>query len=407
MEMERRKIKVLWVGDYNCPTGFSEVNTNLLHRLKNDPEIDLHVLACNYHGQYPVFPSYFPVYGCYSDYAQNEIVDVFDKVKPDLLFTLNDGYVLPLYQRLLGGRLNNCWWIGYTVFDGTPIARWKDTLKHIDEVIFPTNWQKEQILKVMPELKCRTISHGVDINKFKPVEIDVIKKYKSETLGKDNNDAFVFGMVAKNFERKRYPELIQAFAIFKHKSGIKFDRNPMLVLYPTSSKGQFNLINMVNVSGCKDGDVAIVSPPDSQGLTDDEMNLLYNSFDVNCLISIGEGFGLPTINAAACGKLTIAMDNSVQSELSKYFPMCLVSTDGQSPTWFGLDMEQIRYIPDCNKLAKTMCDVYYKFQDINIVDSIKSQAIKGAKHFEWNNIAEEFRLLIKSYAGRCKKVMVI
>lgn len=409
--MERRKIKVLWVGDYNCPTGFAEVNKNILHRLVPDEDFEFHVLAVNRECMDPVYPIYFPIYECKSKYAMDDIVEVFDKVNPDILFTLNDGYVMPIYQKLLGERLNTCSWIGYITFDGLPIALWRESLNHMDAVVFPTEWQRQEINKIMPSLKCEVISYGVNNKVFKPVENDVIKNYKKAMLGDKNEDAFVFSMIAKNFERKRYPELIQAFTIFKYKSGIKFTRNPMLVLYPTGDRGSFSLEHMAKVAGIKDNDMAIMHCNSKFGLPDSEMNLLYNMMDVNCLISIGEGYGLPTINAAACGKPTIAMENSVQPELSKIFPMVLVPTEGQAPTWFGLDMEQIRYTPDVKVLAHALADTYYNCVLAPDADeynkSIYDMATNAAKSLDWDDIAKQFSVLLKRNIDKNKKVQVV
>jgi len=409
--MGTKRIKVLWVGDYNCPTGFAEVNKNILHRLVGGDDFEFHVLAVNRECPDPVYPIYFPIYECKTTYALGEIAEVFDKVKPDILFTLNDGHVMPLYQKILGARLDTCSWIGYITFDGTPIARWRDALNHMDAVIFPTEWQKQEINKIMPSLKCKVISYGVNTKIFKPVEKDIIKHYKKYMLGDQNEDAFIFGMVAKNFERKRYPELIQAFTIFKYKSGIKFTREPILVLCPTHARGQFNLENMAKIAGAKDNDIVIIQTNSAFGLPDEEMNLIYNMMDVNCLISIGEGYGLPTINAAACGKPTIAMDNSVQHELSKTFPMVLVPTDGQPPTWFGMDMEQIRFTPNCKVLAQALADTYYNCvmeQDADEYNKgIYDMAFNAAKALDWDNIAPQFADVIKECVGKNKKVQVV
>ncbi len=51
-------------------------------------------------------------------------------------------------------------------------------------------------------------------------------------------------------------------------------------------------------------------------MTEPELNLLYNMCDVFLLMS-GEGFGLPTIEAMACGKPVILMDHSASTELGR------------------------------------------------------------------------------------------
>ncbi len=410
--METKKIKVLWVGDYNCPTGFAEVSKNILHLMADDDRFDISVLAVNCLTEDVHYPVWFPIYYAKSKYGMDEIAETFDKVQPDILITLNDGYVMPMYHRLLGVRLNKCSWIGYITFDGLPIARWKETLKHMDVVAVPTEWQRQELNKVMPALDVKVLPYGVNTKYYHKLPKQEVDDYKLAMLGEEHKNDFIFGMVGKNFERKRYPELIQAFAIFKYKSKLQFPRNPLLVLFPTHSKGQFNLDNVAKVAGTKPGDVAIINSDSPFGLTDTQMNKIYNMFDINCLISIGEGFGLPTVNAAACGKPTIAMDNSVQGELSTKIPMALVSTDEQSPVWFGMDMEQVRYVPDCKVLAHALRDMYYNMvlapdaEQSN--NEVSNQAIAAVEtYFTWDDKAELLSKWIIDEVNRDKRVAVI
>lgn len=402
---KKNKKKILFVGEYNYPSGFGEVSKNLLHRLDLE-KYDITVLALNYNGHEPVFPALFPVYGTHSPYGINEIAKVFDQVKPDILWTLNDGYVMPNYVQTLGReRLNSCHWCSYIVFDGLPInMKWAEMTKHMDTVIFPTPWQRDEMKKVLPN-DYKIIWHGTS-DKYFPLPEEEVRQYKKEMFGEEHQDDFIFGMVARNFQRKRFPELIQAFGKFKNSMGIKFEKNPMLVLYTSDdARGEIRLNNVSVLGGCKAGDVAVVIPPTAKGMSDEDMNKLYNCFDVNCLISIGEGYGLPTNNAASCGKLTMAMDNSVQPTLAKIFPMVIVP-NAMQPTFFPHDMEQNRYLPNIDVLAKHLELAYIKMQDKAFADKVKTQALETAKELSWDNIVKEWEELFDSINGN-KKMTVI
>ena len=403
-EKPNKKIKLLWVSDYNTPTGYGEVSENILHRL--DPnKYDIQVLACNYNGIAPIHPSRFPVWGCHSPYATNELTTVFDEVKPDVLFTLNDGYVMPMYYNLLRKRLDKCKWVSYVVFDGAPLDHWPAVLKYIDAVLVPNQWQKDMLLQL--GINTTVVSHGVDIDVFKPLSEDLVKQYKTNTLGKDNANRFIFGMIAKNFSRKRYSELIHAFKIFKYDMGLQFEREPMLVMLPSGKDPlQIDLQTVCMRVGLKQFDTAIIKAPDDRGLTREEMNYIYNSFDVNCLISLGEGYGLPVINAAACGKATAAINNTVMPYHAKDIPMYLAEPLAQ-PTFFEKNNNIICNLPDVVKLAEILKKAYLETMEKGIADANKKRALEAAKKYSWKDLVPKFDHVITMLAKVDKSAVIL
>jgi glycosyltransferase involved in cell wall biosynthesis len=392
------------VSDYNTPTGYGEVSENILHRFDPD-KYDIQVLACNYNGIAPIHPSRFPVWGCHSAYAVNEIQTVFDEVKPDILFTLNDGYVMPTYYNLLGKRLDKCKWVGYVVFDGTPLDHWPAVLKYIDAVLVPNQWEKDMLLQI--GINTTVISHGVDCDVFKPIKEEERAAYKKKLLGIDNADRFVFGMVSKNFSRKRFSELIHAFKIFKYEMGLKFDKEPILVLYPSGKDPlQIDLPVVCSRVGLKKLDTAIIKPPDGRGLTRDEMNQIYNMFDVNCLVSVGEGYGLSIINSCACGKPTVAINNTVMPYHAKEIPMYLADPLKQ-PTFFDRNNNLVCYLPDVVKLAETLKKAYLETMDLSIANSNKTKALETAKKYHWDNLVPKFDHIMTMLAGIDKGAVIL
>lgn len=402
----KNKIKILWVSDYNVPTGYGEVSENILHRL--DPEkYEVHVLACNYTGIKPVFPARFPVWGSHSSYGLAELTKVFDEVKPDILFTLNDGYVMPYYYQTLGKRLDLCKWVGYVVFDGAPLDAWAHSLNYIDAVIVPTKWQKDLLAKI--GINSMVISHGVDTDIFKPLSDKEKEEYKVSLLGEKMKDRFVFGMVAKNFPRKRFAELIYAFKLFKYDDPTaKLGPEPMLILYATGrDAANLDLSVVCGRVGLKPYDTAIIKPPDERGLTSEEMNKLYNLFDVNCLISVGEGYGLPIINSAACGKSSVVVDNTVMREHDENFSLYMCDELSQ-PTFFEKNNAILTYLPDCDSLKQALATAYHTTVSREVVTKNNfNKSINAAKERDWRNIVPRFDMVFDSLSKVNKEAVVL
>jgi hypothetical protein len=116
------------------------------------------------------------------------------------------------------------------------------------------------------------------------------------------------------------------------------------------------------------------------------MNLLYNLFDVNCLISIGEGYGLPTNHACACGKTTIACDNSVQRDLANKTGSMILCNENNFNTFITLDDSYNRKLPNIESLRD--CLIYaYEIQN-DILKSkekytMRESALNFARNIDW------------------------
>lgn len=355
------KPKVLWVGDYNVATGFGEITENILHNLTPN-KYEIHVLACNYNGIRPIYPAEFPVWGCRSSYALDEIAMVFDKVQPDILITMQDGFVLPMYHQKLGKRVDKCYWIAYPFVDGPEMEKWGRTLNYVNKIVVPTGYQQDLIKNYEPtkNLETEIVPPGVDGKIYYPFYEQLVTMYKKSMFGEKNENAYVFGMVAKNFQRKRYPELIQAFSFFLRKHEDIMDRPAILVVYPTGQENAcYSLANVAKNCGLNDENFFIVRP-EAGILADSEMNELYNCFDCNCVISIGEGYGMPLNYAAMLGKPSIVVNNSVMPYLAKFLKL-YVTDPLKQITYFEHDFEQERHLPDIEKLTDAMY-MTYKFE---------------------------------------------
>ena len=156
------------------------------------------------------------------------------------------------------------------------------------------------------------IPHGVDTKEFFPVSMQ-----EAREKTKLPKDAFIVGMVAANKglpSRKAFAQNIEAFAMLKRK-------HPDAILYIHTDQGlgpqSFNIPEYVKYMGMEMGkDVLLPDPYQYHvGFPAGFMNLLYNSFDVHLLVSMGEGFGIPIVEAQAAGCPVIIGDWTAMSEL--------------------------------------------------------------------------------------------
>ncbi len=161
-------------------------------------------------------------------------------------------------------------------------------------------------------IDCFYVPHMVDTEALYPVD----KAEAREALSLPQ-DKFIVGMVAANKgypSRKSYPECIEAFAKFAEKVP-----NAMLWLHTNpggnDGMGGVEITSLLNLFGLKDK-AFLVNPTEyNSGLDDNFMRNLYSSFDVFLNPAMGEGFGVPIVEAQACGTPVISGNWTSQTEV--------------------------------------------------------------------------------------------
>jgi glycosyltransferase involved in cell wall biosynthesis len=112
--------------------------------------------------------------------------------------------------------------------------------------------------------------------------------------------------------RKAFGENLMAFSIFAK-------RHPEAILYihadPVSAHG-WNLMQLGTLLGIPADNMAFVDPVSYRfGISQEDLAGIYSSMDVLLATSYGEGFGVPTVEAQACGVPVIVSDFAASSEL--------------------------------------------------------------------------------------------
>lgn len=247
-----------------------------------------------------------------------------------ILITLMDAWVCE------PGMLQATRWIPWFPIDSEPLAPLirERVSAAFDRIVF-----SKFGCRMMDQagLSYHYVPHGVDTKIFFPGE-GGLKNMNEHLTNKLPADHFIVSMVAANKgapSRKAFCENIRAFAEL-HK------KHPDTTLYLHTTDGAHgeyggvNLVEFINCVGLKvNRDVFF---PDLQGLIngypDVFINAVYNASDVLLSVSMGEGFGIPIVEAQAAGCPVIVGDWTSMGELC--FGGWKVDKKDSAPVWTQL-----------------------------------------------------------------------
>lgn len=312
--------KVLWIADGGSTTGFARVTHAIGDRLVTKYGHEIHVIATNYKGDpYPTpLLLYVPTVNVAKDvYGMSRFMELLNKIDPDVVVMVNDPQVA---MRQL---FENQWdpdqlmhqhfpIMLYQPVDGYDLPKMYDVLgKHTNRIAMSKFGQEQ-----MPDAKM--VYHGVDTDQFWPVSsqrpITTSAGYVAKT--KDDckeaiglpRDMFVVGRVDSNTGRKDYGATWKALLpVMKRHTDI------VAYFHCKAQNARTGIDLVAMISRDPDTEERFRWPGDFDqvhGYSQQDLNAVYNSFDVFISTSRGEGFGLTIAEAMACGVPVIAQNAS-------------------------------------------------------------------------------------------------
>ncbi len=328
--------------------------------------------------------------------SSRTILSAINTLKPDYVFTSNDWFVwqdiLPNIPKDHSYKL-----VSYSIIDGPKAAlSYQDIIDKIDIPVVATKYAQNQI-KTDLDIDTTLIPHGVNTDKFKVMDKEACK----QEFGFDK--LFVYGSVNRNNWRKSFPTLLNAFSIVKNKYP---DSILFLVTNPLDQAGS-NLYEYAKLHDLTiSNDLTYI--PDVfvhpgylnhiTNLSQDDLVKTYNAFDCYVSASMGEGFGLPHLEAMSCGVPLILPDNSCNSELigteRGLLYDCVKNKDG-SPSLQHSTYHQTSYYlqtPDVTELVDKMIAIR-KMDEFRISASMKAREF--AKTLDWKVVLPKWNEIIK------------
>lgn len=306
-------MRILWLG--NPPgvgSGYGEQARIFIPRLQAlGHEL---AVACNYGVQGMCLEAGVSYYPSDSDWGNTNLASYCEHFEADLVLALCDAWVLRP-DEWPGSVPTVAVWAPVDHYPVPPAV--SAALAH--ERIRPVAMSRfgEAMMRDVG-LQPVYVPHGVDRSLFhpRPDDRDAIRA----ELGIPP-DAFLVGMVAANtgnpmLPRKAFPQAFLGFSRFAAD-------HPDVWLYAhtqiaAGKAGGINLDSLTVAAGCPTGRVRY--PPSAVwhlGWSAAQVSNLYQAFDVLLNPSMGEGFGVPIIEAQACGVPVIASDHSAMTELTR------------------------------------------------------------------------------------------
>lgn len=232
----------------------------------------------------------------------------------------------------------------------------KKSMKRADIIVTDSEFSKTEIIKYFPqhEKKIRVVPCGVDLDKFKPCKdsekISAVKK----SLGIDGEYFLYLGTIEP---RKNLERLIEAYYAFVKKVNKK---PPFLVLAGAKGWLYDDIFGKVKKLGLEKYVIFTKYVPS------EDINALMSGALSFVFPSVYEGFGMPPLEAMACGVPVLVSDSASLPEVTGD---CAVICDACS----------------VKSIAKGL---YRLYSDENLRKDLSRRGIERAKNFTWEKSAE-------------------
>jgi glycosyltransferase involved in cell wall biosynthesis len=251
-------------------------------------------------------------------------------------------------------------------------------------------------------LDVRYIPHGVDTEVYAPVPKDEARARFGLPA-----DAFVIGIVAANKglpSRKALPTQLEAFARF-HKD------HPDAILYLHTHLGTemegMDVAKVIEATGIPESAIRVCDQyRNIMGYADNVMASLYSAMDVLSSPTMGEGFGVPIIEAQACGTPVIVGGWTAMPELVA--PGGITVTDAEPMI---TPMHARQYLPRVEAVQAAYEQAYAIKDDQSVRDAARTFAlgydVDHVTKTYWKPVLEEMERRIAGSAEEAPPVEVL
>lgn len=313
--MDKVKPKVLWVSDLVTPTGFSRVSQSILEFLHD--KYDIVGLGVNYRGDPHNYP--FPIYPASIGgriYGEDRVSQILDKTRFDLLFILNDSWIVGNYLSFIKKNVKPEFIpkiVTYFPVDSMyHDPDWYENFDIVSRAVTYTEFGKKVVNHpdCKPDLKIDIIPHGINSNVFYR-KFTNRRDAKALTIGKFRDpNSFIFLNANRNQPRKKLDITMKAFKLFSEGR-----KDVLLHMHCGVRDAHIDVARLAKRLGI-DGQLILTNlNMGVQMVPDSVLNDIYNAADVGLNSSVGEGWGLTSIEHAVTGAPQIVPDHSACAEI--------------------------------------------------------------------------------------------
>jgi glycosyltransferase involved in cell wall biosynthesis len=332
--------------------------------------------------------------------------------KPDIVFDVRDYWMLNFPENSPYRPFFH-WMIAPTIDSDPQKKEWLQTFSNADTVSGHTQWGVEYLKSTkIPMNLVEPVNDAVNTDIFR-VSSQPKDTIKSQ-LGLNPND-FIIGSVMRNQKRKLIPNLIKIIKnvaktvpnakLYLHTSYpdmngwdlpsllIEHDaENLVYFSYKCANCGKYFSGTYaeppVACPHCKKNSAGFCSV--ANGLSEPELANIFNAFDVYIQYAICEGFGIPPVEAAACGVPVVTIDHGAMAEIGRGIGADIVPL---SCSFRELETGADRVYPDDKKCCDILIDKYKEISKMSFINRMKlaeSVREKSIKKYDWDKTAKTF-----------------
>jgi glycosyltransferase involved in cell wall biosynthesis len=427
------KLKILMCSEASfLNSGFANYTRELLQRLYKTGKYDIAEFAAYGHVNDPkdhlIQWKYYanavrpddPRYKEYQSRVDNQFGRWrFDKVvldfKPDVVIDIRD-YWMSYYQQLSPFRKLFHWILMPTVDSAPQQQNWLDTYEDADAIFTYSDFGARTIQQQTSNNinYIATASPGINLSEFFPLPAEDKKQIRLN-YGIPQ-DAIIIGSVMRNQKRKLLPELISSVRQLIDKyQVVNPEKASKIYLYlhtsypdagwdiPELLKDSRMLNRTILTYSCKNCSAIIcrnfagprivcptcknpqcVIPSVSNGISTESLNIIYNCMDIYVQYAICEGFGMPQVEAAACGIPIATVNYSAMEDIIQ--KLRAFSIDAGS-FFKELETKAVRVYPDNNSLIEILRNFIEMSQQDKQHMSQKTRELT-VKYYNWDHIAQ-------------------
>lgn len=391
--MDRKRI--LWISDGVVPTGFGRVAHSIIKNLDSEAYQVLH-LAINYWGDphphnHMIYPA--PIRG--NIYGMDRIKE-FPGADIDMIFILNDLWMINEYLKEIRKQFDPVPPIViYFPVDAREFdKRWYENFSIVSQAVVYTQFGYDVAKAAGPEdVDFEIIPHGIDTEIFYQLMMpkNEIKKIAYPNMPEMFDDSFVVLNANRNQPRKRLDISLQGFALFA-------EGKPTNVRYYHHAGIKdvgWNIPKLADRYGMGDRLLLTSMEEGVQKIPENRLNLVYNAADVGLNTSMGEGWGLPSMEHAITGAPQVVSDNSASREIYHDIGLLIPSIVDQTFE----RVETVGTVVRPEDVAKQLEKLY---TDKELYEELSKKSIEkfSQPEYNWANIANQWseifeRVLIK------------
>lgn len=322
----------------------------------------------------------FTIYPAGQDPYGNDIIQSHTRAfNANVVISLIDAWVM----QDTGKKIKPALWLPWLPIDHDPVP--EKVLQSISDAYLPLTYSKWGCKKLEENgIRNYYIPHGVESTVYKVLDHNQVLQFKQQFL---KHEGHLTVMVAANKgypDRKAFQVQLRAWANFAKD---KPDARLYLHTEPTPMYQGLNLPKLCEQLGIG----GRVSFPDRYeyftGMSAGYLAFIYNSANVLMAASMSEGFGIPLIEAQACGTPVITTNFSAMPELVRFGHIT------EPLDYFYTPLEAWQAWPDHKAITEALEDNYQAWKDNYYTKNI-DLGIKASKaihdEYSWDEIVKRY-----------------